>query len=152
MAPIGTCRVYRPDPRSIGIGEHWGRASASVVLQPAVVVSIRGEVDASNATRLAGYLERHVAIAGALVVDATAVDFFGAPALAALHRVDRCCASIGVDWRLIEGPALRRVMRVCDATDLPRAANVESAFRELGVASEGRSAATREVNAPSVVG
>jgi hypothetical protein len=43
-------------------------------------------------------------------------------------------------------------MRVCDATDLPRAANVEAAFRELGVASEGRSAATREVKAPSVVG
>jgi len=140
MAPIGTCRVYRPDPSSIGIGEHWGRASASVVLQPAVVVSIRGEVDASNATQLAGYLERHVAIAGALVVDATAVDFFGAPALAALHRVDRCCASIGVNWRLIEGPAVRRVIRICDATDLPRAENVESALRELGVAS------------PSVVG
>ena len=152
MAPIGTCRVYRPDPEFIGIGEHWGRAGASVVLQPAVVVSVFGEVDASNANRLAGYLERHVAIAGALVVDATAVEFFGAPALAALHRVDRCCAAIGVDWRLIEGPAVRRVIRVCDATDLPRAENVESAIRELGVDAQSISAATREVNVPSVVG
>ena len=152
MAPIGTCRVYRPDPKSIGIGEQWGRASASVVLDPAVVVTIRGEVDASNASRLAGYLERHVAIAEALVVDAIGVDFYGAPAMAVLHGVDRCCAAVGIDWRLVAGPAVRRVMRVCDSTDLPRADSVERAFRELGVVSEGRSAATREVTAPSAVG
>ena len=140
MAPIGTCRVYRPDPKSIGIGEQWGRASASVVLEPAVVVTIRGDVDASNVNRLAGYLERHVAIAEALVVDAIAVDFFGAPAMAALHAVDRCCAAVGISWRLVAGPAVRRVMRVCDSTDLPRAETVELAFRELGLV------------APSVVG
>jgi anti-anti-sigma factor len=140
MAPIGTRRVYRPDPRSIGVGEQWGRASASVTLEPAVVVTVRGEVDASNASRLAGYLERHVAIAQALVVDVIAVDFFGAPAMAALHGVDRCCAAVGISWRLVAGPAVLRVMRVCDSTDLPRAETVESAFRDLGVSS------------PSVVG
>ncbi|GAB7068392.1 STAS domain-containing protein [Mycobacterium hodleri] len=140
MTPIGTCRIFRPDPQSIGIGERWGRASASVALEPAVVVTIVGEVDASNASRLAGYLERHVAIAQALVVDAIAVDFFGAPAMAALHGVDRCCAAVGISWRLVAGPAVRRVMRVCDSTDLPRAETVHLAFRELGVLS------------PSVVG
>jgi len=134
MAPIGTCRVYRPDPQSIGVGEQWGRASASVVLEPAaVVVTIRGDVDASNAGRLAGYLERHVAIAQALVVDALAVDFYGAPAMAALHGVDRCCAALGIGWRLVAGPAVRRVMRVCESTDLPRAESVDLALRELGV-------------------
>ncbi|MEU0494788.1 STAS domain-containing protein [Mycobacterium sp. NPDC006124] len=136
MTPIGTCRVYRPDPRSIGIGEQWGRASATVVLEPAVVVSIHGEVDASNATRLAGYVERHVAIAQALVVDATAVDFLGAPAMAALHGVDRCCAALGVAWRLVPGPAVRRVLRVCGSTDLPCADTVELALRDLGVVAD----------------
>lgn len=140
MTPIGTCRIFRPDPKSIGVGERWGGASASVALDPAVVVTIVGEVDASNASRLAGYLERHVAIAQALVVDAIAVDFFGAPAMAALHGVDRCCTAVGISWRLVAGPAVRRVMRVCDSTDLPRAETVELAFRELGVVS------------PSVVG
>ena len=140
MTPIGTCRVYRPDPQSIGISELWGRASASVALEPAVVVTIRGDVDASNASRLADYLERHVAIAQALVVDAVAVDFFGAPVMATLHGVDRCCAAVGISWRLVAGPAVRRVMRVCDSTDLPRSESVELAFNELGVVS------------PSVVG
>ena len=136
MTPIGTCRVYRPDPRSIGIGEQWGRASASVVLEPAVVVSLLGEVDASNVGRLAGYLERHVAIAAALVVDTTAVEFFGTPAMAALHGVDRCCAALGVGWRLVPGPAVRRVLRVCATTDLPHAETVRLALVELGVVTE----------------
>jgi anti-anti-sigma factor len=133
MTPIGTCRLYRPDPTSIGVGEQWGKASVLTALEPAVVVSVRGEVDASNATRLVGYLERHVAIAAALVVDTSGVDFFGTPALAVLHRVDRCCAASGVGWRLVVGPALRRVMRVCGTTDMPESENLESALRQLGM-------------------
>jgi anti-anti-sigma factor len=133
MTSIGTCRLYRPDPSSIGVGEQWGKASVTAALMPAVVVSVRGEVDASNAARLADYVERHVAIAEALVVDTTAVDFFGAPALAALHRVDRCCAVSGVSWRLVAGPALRRVLRACGSTELLQAENVASALRQLGV-------------------
>lgn len=138
MTPIGTCRLYRPDPTSIGIGEQWGKASVTAELEPAVIVSVRGEVDASNATRLANYVERHVGIAAALVIDTSAVDFFGTPALAVLHKVDRCCAARGVGWRLVVGPALRRVMRVCGTTDLPESANLTLALLQLGV---GRSSA-----------
>ncbi|MDP9166062.1 MAG: STAS domain-containing protein [Actinomycetota bacterium] len=133
MTPIGTCRRYRPDPSSIGIAEQWGRASVTANLEPAVVISVHGEVDASNAARLADYVERHAAIAGALVVDTSTVDFFGAPALAVLHRVDRCCAANGVGWRLIAGPALRRVLRASGTTELPEADNAETALRQLNV-------------------
>jgi anti-anti-sigma factor len=133
MTPIGTCRLYRPDPTSIGVDERWGKATVTATLEPAVVVSVRGEVDGSNAARLANYIERHVAIAAALVVDTSAVDFFGTPALAVLHKVDRCCAASGVSWRLVVGPALRRVMRVCGTRDLPEAQNLESALRQLGM-------------------
>jgi anti-anti-sigma factor len=132
MAPIGTCRLYRPDPTSIGRGEQWGRAGVTAVrMADSLILSVHGEVDASNAGRLADYVERHAAVAGTLVVDTSAVDFFGTPALAALHRVDGCCAASGVRWRLVEGPALRRVTRVCGVTDLPRAENVPSALRQL---------------------
>jgi anti-anti-sigma factor len=133
MTSIGTCRLYRPDPTSIGVAEQWGNASVAAVLLPAVIVSVRGEVDASNATRLADYVERHVAIADALILDTAAVDFFGAPALAALHRIDRCCAVSDVDWRLVTGPALRRVLRACGSTELLQAENVATALRQLGV-------------------
>ncbi len=132
MAHIGTCRLYRPDPTSIDVDEQWGRASVVATRAPgSLVLSVRGEVDASNAGRLADYAERHAAVAGTLVVDTSAVDFFGAPALAALHRVGHCCAGSGVSWRLVAGPALRRAIRACGAGDLPQADNVESALRQL---------------------
>ncbi|MCW2554694.1 MAG: hypothetical protein JWR78_4475 [Mycobacterium sp.] len=134
MTPIGTCRLYRPDPTSIGVGEKWGKASVTADLTPtSLVVSVRGEVDASNAGRLADYIERHAAIAGVLVVDTSAVDFFGAPALAALHRVDHCRAGSMLGWRLVAGPALKRVMRASGTTDLPQADSVDSALRQLGL-------------------
>lgn len=133
MTPIGTCRLYRPDPTSIGVHERWGGASVMATrTRDSLVVSVHGEVDAGNSARLADYVERHAAIAGSLVVDTSAVEFFGASALAVLHRVDRCCIRGGVGWRLVAGPAVRRVMRVCGTTDLPQAENVETALRHLG--------------------
>ena len=132
MAPIGTRRLYRPDPTSVGVHEHWGGASAKATrTADAVVVSVHGEVDAANCARLADYLERHAAIAGSLVVDTSAVDFFAASSLAVLHRVDSCCTRGGMTWRLIAGPAVGRVMRLCGPDDLPRAENVETALRQL---------------------
>jgi anti-anti-sigma factor len=135
MTTIGTCRLYRPDPTSIGVDEQWGKASVTAArTTESLVLSVHGEVDASNCARLADYVERHAAVAGTLVVDTSAVDFFGAPALAVLHRVDHRCAGSGVRWRLVAGPALRRVMRACGTTGLPQADNVPSALHELGSA------------------
>lgn len=135
MTTVGTCRLYRPDPTSIGIDEQWGRAGVTAARTPeSVVLCVHGEVDASNAARLADYVERHVAVAGTLVLDTSAVDFFGAPALAVLHRVDHGCDRNGVRWRLVAGPALRRVMRACGTTGLPQSDNVPSALHELGSA------------------
>ena len=132
MNAIGTSRLYRPDPNSIGVSEDWGGARATATrTHDALVVSVCGEVDAGNAARLADYLERHAAVAGSLVVDTSAVDFYGASSLAVLHRLDRCCVRGGVGWRLVAGPALRRVMRFCGSTDLPCAEDVGSALRQL---------------------
>lgn len=136
MTPIGTSRLYRPDPSTIGLSEQWGLAAVTATATAgSLVISVHGELDASNATRLADYVERHVAVSETLVVDTTACDFFGAPALAALHRVDRCCRASGVRWRLVVGPALRRVMRACGTDDLPQAESVASALQQLASAS-----------------
>ncbi|MBJ7338733.1 STAS domain-containing protein [Mycolicibacterium sp.] len=133
MTPIGTCRLYRPDPTSVGVHEQWSGASADAerTHDDVLVVSIHGEVDAGNCARLADYLERHAAISGSLIVDTSAVVFFAASALAVLHRVDRSCTRGGTAWRLVAGPAVRRVMRVCGTADLPQVENVENALRQL---------------------
>jgi anti-anti-sigma factor len=131
MAPMGTCRIYRPDPGHVGEAERWGRASASATASAnLVVVSVRGEVDASNGIDLASYVERHAAIAGTLVLDLSAVDFFGTAGLTALRRIDLCCDRIR--WKLVASSAVLRLLRVCQADDLPQTKSVASALRQLG--------------------
>ena len=81
MAPTGTCRLYRPDPTRVGATEQWSWAQASATTSAdSVVVTISGEIDASNCAELAGYVERHVGVAGTLVLDLSAVAFFGTTA------------------------------------------------------------------------
>ncbi|GLP73858.1 hypothetical protein TUM20983_09680 [Mycobacterium antarcticum] len=131
MTPVGTRRLYRPDPTSVGVHEQWGAASAEARRsQDTLVVFVRGEVDAANCGRLADYLERHAAIAENFVVDTSAVDFFAASALAVLHRVDSCCTRGGMTWRLVAGHAVGRVMRLCGTEDLPQAENLEAALHQ----------------------
>jgi anti-anti-sigma factor len=131
MAPSGTCRLYRPDPIHVGEVERWGRAEASATATAnLVVVSVRGEVDASNGTDLAGYVERHLGIAGTLVLDLSGVEFFGAAGLTALRRIDLCCDRIR--WQLVASAAVRRVLRACHAEDLPQAESVAAAQRQFG--------------------
>ena len=77
MSAIGTCRVLRPDPGSIDRREQHHRAifSACHLSGTTVLVTVRGEVDATNGRALAGYVERQVAGSTRLVLD-LAVDRF----------------------------------------------------------------------------
>jgi anti-anti-sigma factor len=130
MAPVGTRRLYRPDPRRIGVAEQWGRAAGEVTLNAdSVVVTLRGEIDASNTLQFACYVERHAAIAHTLVIDTRAVDFFGVPALAGLRKVDLSCRRGRVRWKLVAGPAVKRALRACGADDLPQAESVDGRQR-----------------------
>ena len=116
MSAIGTCRVLRPDPRSIDRREQHHRAifSACHLSGTTVLVTVRGEVDATNGRALAGYVERQVAGSTRLVLDLAAIDFFGTAGFAALHNVNVICARYGVSWVLVVGPQVRRFLRICD--------------------------------------
>jgi anti-anti-sigma factor len=130
MAPMGTSRLYRPDPTRVGLDECWGRATASVTTATdPVVVAISGEIDASNGVALAGYVERHAGIAATLILDLSEVEFFGTAGLTALRRIDLCCDRIG--WMLVPSPAVRRALRACHADDLPQTESVATAVAAL---------------------
>ena len=120
MSAVGTCRVIRPDPRSLDRREEHHRAvfSASHLSDTTVLVTARGEVDATNSRVFAGYVERQVAGSTRLVLDLTVIDFFGTAAFAALHNVNVLCARYGVSWVLVVGPQLRRFLRICDPDNL----------------------------------
>jgi anti-anti-sigma factor len=120
MPAMSTCRVLRPDPRSVDRREEHHRAilSACHLSDTTVLVTVRGEVDATNSRALAGYVERQVAESSRLVLDLTVIDFFGTAGFAALHNVNVICARYGVSWELVVGPQLRRFLKICDPDNL----------------------------------
>jgi anti-anti-sigma factor len=120
LSAIGTCRVLRPDPRSLDRREQHHRAifSACHLSDTTVLVTVRGEVDATNSRELAGYVERQIAGSARLVLDLTVIEFFGTAGFAALHNINVICARYGVDWVLLVGPQLRRFLSVCDPDHL----------------------------------
>ena len=124
MPAMGTCRVLRPDPHSLDRREEHHRAifSACHLSDTAVLVTVRGEVDATNGRALACYVERQIAGSSRLVLDLTVIDFFGTAGFAALHNVNVICARYGVSWELVVGPQSRRFLKICDPENLlPRA-------------------------------
>ena len=120
MSAIGTCRVLRPDPQSLDRREQHQRAvfTACHLSDATVLVTVRGEVDATNNRALAGYVERQIAGSTRLVLDLTVIDFFGIAGFAALHNVNVICARYGVSWALVVGPPLRRFLTICDPDNL----------------------------------
>jgi anti-anti-sigma factor len=111
-----TCRIFRPDPGTIDRCEdhHRGHFSARHLPPSTVVVTVEGEIDATNGRFLAAYAERQIAGSARLVLDLTHVDFFGTAGFAALHNVNVICSRYGIGWVLRAGPQTCRLLAVCD--------------------------------------
>jgi anti-anti-sigma factor len=120
MSVISTRRVLRPDPESLDRREvHYrGIFSACHLSESTVLVTVRGEVDATNNRALARYVERQVSDGARLVLDLTEIEFFGTAGFAALHNVNVICARYGVSWVLSVGAPLRRLLAICDPDNL----------------------------------
>ncbi|MGK2883152.1 MAG: STAS domain-containing protein, partial [Mycobacterium sp.] len=80
MSGMGTIRVYRPDPSQTEQTQLCGPASFTTLpLSPSlVVVTISGEIDATNGRALGRYVERHTTASSQMIVDLSGVKFFGA--------------------------------------------------------------------------
>lgn len=111
-----TQRVFRPDPTSFDLREEHHRAtfSASQLSPSTVLVTIHGEVDATNSTALANYIEKRLGASRKLVLDLQTVEFFAAAGFAALSNINVVCARRGVRWSLLAGAHVRRLLKICD--------------------------------------
>jgi anti-anti-sigma factor len=97
-----------------------------------VLVAAFGEVDAASAGDLSERIERHLTGYRQLVLDLSRLEFFGTAGYSVLHRVHSRCARTGVDWVLVPGPEVERLLRVCDPDAiLPTATNIVSAVAAL---------------------
>lgn len=95
-------------------------------------VVVSGEIDASTETSLLDGIVASLSPYRQLVLDLSRVDFFGTAGYSTLHRLDSHCADAAIDWVLIGGPEVRRLMRLCDPDGIfPTAANIVSAVATL---------------------
>jgi anti-anti-sigma factor len=96
--------------------DHCGGFSAVHLPDAAVLVTVEGEIDATNSRTLARYIERQVAGSehAHLVLDLRLVDFFGTAGFAALHNINVICSRYGIDWTMRAGRQVRRLLTICD--------------------------------------
>lgn len=102
----------------------WGRSGA--------VVSVDGELDASNAGQLADYVQHCASYCEWLVLDLTDLEFIGTAGFSALKEISARCAGAMVYCTTVPGTAVARLLRICDpANTLPTTASVADALADV---------------------
>src|SRR5271156_6250444 len=90
------------------------RLDTQSVKSPVTIICVQGEIDQANAHTLTEYSLTCLARGCGLVLDLTGLEFFGAVGFSALHRISVGCAHAGIDWALVPGAAVSRLLRICD--------------------------------------
>ncbi|MET0896294.1 MAG: STAS domain-containing protein [Mycobacterium sp.] len=130
----GTIRLYRPDPASAQQSVRCGRATFELHRRTPtrVEITVAGDVDAVNGRALGGYAERHTGTSQQLILNLQAVDFFGSQGFTALYYISVHCTRSDVDWMILAGPPVRRLLAICDpGNELPVAADIDTANARL---------------------
>ncbi len=78
------------------------------------IITVRGELDASNAIAFADHVDACAASGSRLVLDLSPLEFFGTAGFSALHTINVRCANASARWALVSGDAVARLLRVCD--------------------------------------
>jgi anti-anti-sigma regulatory factor len=105
----------------------------------ATVVTIQGDVDASNIDRVGEYARRFILASSSLVLDLSGVNSVPAEAISFICSYDEDCRAAGVDWTLIAGDAVTELMRGCDdEVVFPIARSVDEALHDFADASARR--------------
>jgi anti-anti-sigma factor len=116
MPPIRTVRFHRPHPADAEAARTSGRADFAMhyVTPKRVLVTVAGDIDATNRQALGRFVERHIRVSQELILDLSDVDFFGSQGFTALHYISVRCAGRDVDWMLVCNHSVRRILRICD--------------------------------------
>ncbi len=129
VANDNLCLVAPPQQAQRGAADQVRSRELS---ETAVLVAATGAIDALSASDICVMIERRAAGYRQLVLDLSDVDFFGTAGYSLLHRLHSRCSRAGVDWVLVAGPEVQRLLRVCDPDGmLPTAANIVSAVAAL---------------------
>lgn len=105
--------VRRTKPRSLA-KRHRARFDTRWTMSSVAIVSAYGEIDAANASTLTDFALLKTGRCRGLIFDLSGLEFIGAEGFSTLHRVSVCCARAGTGWALVPGPAVSRLLRICD--------------------------------------
>jgi anti-anti-sigma factor len=96
----------------------------------ATVLTISGDVDASNAARVSAYATALVPVGNALILDLRGVAFFAAQSMSVLIAVDDACHSARLPWALVASRAVGQVLGISQDDDIfPMASSVPDAMQ-----------------------
>ncbi len=99
----------------------WGRSGA--------VISVGGELDASNAGQLADYVQRCADYCEWLVIDLNDLEFIGTAGFSELKTIIDRCAETMVYCTTVPGVAVARLLQICDpGNTLPTTSSVADAL------------------------
>jgi anti-anti-sigma factor len=121
--PVGGTNTAFPPPA-------WENRSARFSAErdeARVVITAHGELDASNAAQLADYFDLCVAHSTPLVLDLSALKFFGTDGFSALHLINVKCAGANLRWAVVPSNGVTRLLRICDPDhNLPLVESVQA--------------------------
>jgi len=105
---------------------HYTSASMGSAL---ISVTATGELDAHNARSLARYVETVLDGKRRLIVDLRGLTFCAIQGFSALHYVNVTCSRRDVNWVVVPGVEVDRILRICDPEGgLPVAETLETAM------------------------
>jgi anti-anti-sigma factor len=111
-----------------------GRAvfTASRLSDSRVLVDVKGDVDATNRHALGRFVQRHTRVSKQLILDLSAVEFFGSQGFTSLFYASTHCARRDVDWMIVGSRTVLRVLRICDPDgELPVVGDYAAALARL---------------------
>ena len=114
--------------------QRCGRAvfTAQELTDARVLIGVRGDVDATNRHALGRFVQRHIRVSKQLVLDLSAVDFFGSQGFTALYYASVHCARRDVDWLVVGSKTVLRILRICDPHgELPVVGNLADGLARL---------------------
>ena len=117
-------------PAARGPLPHQPAAYATASIGSAMVsVTAVGELDAHNSRDLAEYIETILDGQRRLIVDLRGLTFFGTQGFSALHYINVTCSRRDVNWIVVSGREVDRILRICDPESaLPAVETLDSAI------------------------
>jgi anti-anti-sigma factor len=121
--------------------QSWGDGVClrSHTLNGATVVSVTGELDASNIHHLTDYTRPCLTRRSSLVLDLSELEFLGAQGIQSLFAIADECERNGIEWALVPSHPVSRLLRICDKqARLPSVGSIDQALERVSAPARMR--------------